>query len=300
MQSPPSQKRCSWDTTEQSALTALDLPGLESSLPDLRERYSAGAPFPHIVLDNFLRPATARRAVDEFPAIDSSHWIDYVHFNERKFANVDLRSWEPTLQRVAGALNSDRFVRFLSELTGIEGLLVDESMEGGGLHQSLTNGFLNVHADFTVHPGRPRWRRRVNLLLYLNSDWRMEYGGELELWSTDMKRCEKTIAPLENRVVIFNTDADSFHGHPEPLRCPTGMARQSMAFYYFTDEDRPVVRSTEYRSRPGEGPRSVLIYLDKQVLRTYDRIKRRLGLSDRDISRILKPLSRLRRKPGPP
>jgi hypothetical protein len=73
-----------------------------------------------------------------------------------------------------------------------------------------------------------------------------------------------------------------------------------MAFYYFTDEDRPVVRSTEYRSRPGEGPRSVLIYLDKQVLRTYDRIKRRLGLSDRDISRILKPLSRLRRKPAPP
>jgi len=109
-----------------------------------------------------------------------------------------------------------------------------------------------------------------------------------------MQRCVERVAPLGNRAVIFNTDADSFHGHPEPLRCPPGVARQSMALYYFTAEDDPRVRSTEYRARPGEGPRSVLIYLDKQALRTYDRVKRRLGLSDDFASRALNRLRRLR------
>jgi Rps23 Pro-64 3,4-dihydroxylase Tpa1-like proline 4-hydroxylase len=114
------------------------------------------------------------------------------------------REWHTSVDR--GGLNSPPFVDFLEKLTGIDDLLVDESMEGGGLHQSLRGGFLNIHADFTVHPHYRRWRR-VNLLLYLNAEWPEEYGGELELWSTDMKRREEKVAPIGNRVVIFNTDA---------------------------------------------------------------------------------------------
>ena len=111
-----------------------------------------------------------------------------------------------------------------------------------------------------------------------------------------MKRREQTIAPLGNRVVIFNTDPDAFHGHPDPLRCPPGTARQSMALYYFTLENDPFVRSTEYRARPGDGLRAVPIYLDKQALRIYDRVKRRLGLSDHAVSGFLRRLERLGRR----
>ncbi len=136
----------------------------------------------------------------------------------------------------------------------------------------------------------------MNLLLYLNDGCPAEYGGGLELWSTAMKRCVEKIAPLGNRVVIFNTDADAFHGHPEPLQCPPGVARQSMALYYFTAEEDPVVRSTEYRARPGEGPRSLLIYAAKQAWRAYDRVKRRLGISDQAVSRLLGRLQRFRRR----
>src|SRR5205807_3288600 len=149
----------------------------------------------------------------------------------------------------------------LEQLTGIDNLLIDESMEGGGLHQSMAGGFLNVHADFTVHPHNLHWRRRVNLLLYLNDEWPSEWGGGLELWSTDMKRCETLIEPVGNRVVVFSTDANSFHGHPTPMQCPPGVARRSLALYYFTEEAKPQIRSTEYRARPGEGPRAALIYL---------------------------------------
>jgi hypothetical protein len=276
----------------QPAERVLDLDALEARLPELRERYASAIPFPHIVLDDFLVPDVARRATEEFPPVDPKVWINWVHVNEHKYGNRDVGTWSGTLQSIAAELNSAEFVGFLERLTGIDDLLVDESMEGGGLHQSLPGGFLNIHADFTVHPHQRQWRRRVNLLLYLNAQWPEEYGGGLELWSTDMKRCEKTIAPIGNRVVIFNTDANAFHGHPEPLRCPDGMSRQSLALYYFTLENDPWVRSTEYRARPGDGLHAVPIYLDKQTLRLYDRVKRRLGLSDDIVSRILHRIQR--------
>jgi hypothetical protein len=157
---------------------------------------------------------------------------------------------------------------------------------------------LNIHADYTVHPHNRHWLRRVNLLLYLNSDWEPDYGGDLELWTADMKRCAKKVSPISNRVLIFTTDATSFHGHPDPMRCPEGVARRSLALYYFSPEVDPMVRSTEYRARPGDGMHSVLIYADKQLLRAYDWAKRHLGLSDQVASKALAFRDRLRRR-GP-
>ena len=118
-------------------------------------------------------------------------------------------------------------------------------MDGGGLHRSLPGGFLNIHADFSAHHSKPGWRRRVNLLLYLNPEWQPDWGGALELWSKDMQRCVTRIEPKANRILLFTTDADSFHGHPEPLRFPDGQARRSLALYYFTIEDHVEHHATE-------------------------------------------------------
>ncbi|HUI03420.1 MAG TPA: 2OG-Fe(II) oxygenase [Acidimicrobiales bacterium] len=272
--------------------TVLDIDRLTEELPELRARYGAAAPFPHIVLDDFLTPEAAKGATAEFPPLDTQ-WNTYSHANERKFSHTDPSTWGPTLQAVLAELQSDEFVAFLGGLTGIDGLMRDDALEGGGLHQSVAGGFLNIHADFTVHPAHRHWRRRVNLLLYLNEDWRPEYGGDLELWRTDMSKCERSVAPIGNRAVIFTTDADSFHGHPEPMTCPPGLARQSLALYYFTEEERPVVRSTEYRARPGDGARAVVIYLDKQALRGFDWARRHLGVSGRSAERLLGSVERL-------
>lgn len=276
--------------------SAVDFSSLEDRLPELTKSYRNAKPFPHIVLDDFLSDEAAEKAMDAFPPLEPHQWNSYLHANEKKFSNTQPGTWPEQLQSVLAELQSDRFVKFLSELTGIDGLFSDSSLEGGGLHQTLEGGYLNVHADFTVHPKHRNWQRRVNLLLYLNREWPEEYGGILELWSTDMKQCEQTVAPVGNRVLIFNTDADSFHGHPEPLTSPHGVARQSLALYYFTHEEKPVVRSTEYRARPGEGPRSILIYLDKQALRVFDRAKRHLGISDSTVSGVLRTLERFKRK----
>jgi Rps23 Pro-64 3,4-dihydroxylase Tpa1-like proline 4-hydroxylase len=276
--------------------TVLDLDRLEARVGELKGKYRAAEPFPHVVLDDFLEADAVAGAMDEFPPLDTEEWNSFIHYNERKFSNTRPETWGPTLRAILDVFQGERFVSFLTELTGIEDLLTDDSLMGGGLHQSVAGGYLNVHADFTVHPAHRSWRRRINLLVYLNEDWRPEYGGELELWSKDMQTCVERVLPVANRVVIFTTDADSFHGHPEPLRCPEGTARQSLALYYFTVEDRPMVRSTEYRARPTDGSRKVAIYIDTQMLRTYDWAKRRLGLTDHATGRILSSIERLRRR----
>ena len=271
----------------------LDFDSLEKLLPKLREQYQGASPFPHIVLDDFFPTDVEAAAEAEFPPFDPSVWLSYTHVNERKFANRDPKTWGETLKLILADLQSPRFVEFLRNLTGIKDLIIDESLEGGGLHQTARGGFLNIHADFTVHPKHRDWSRRVNLLLYLNGEWPEEYGGALELWSKNMKHREQVIAPLGNRVLIFNTDADAFHGHPHPLTSPLTDARRSLALYYFTVEDAPTIRSTEYRARPDDGARGVLIWLDKIVVRVYDRTKRRLHLSDEVGSKILKVADRV-------
>ncbi len=256
-------------------------------LPSLRQRYAANQPFPHIVLDDFLAPEVYASALREFPGTDRAAWTNYIHVNERKRASVDTATWGPALRMIAEVLTGDEFLAWVSALSGFDDLVADWSMDGGGLHQCLTGGFLNVHADFTAHHRVDNWRRRVNLLLYLNEEWRSEWNGELELWSSDMSRCDATVMPLGNRVLLFTTEVDAFHGHPTPLECPDGIARQSMALYYFSEEDHPIRHSTDYRARPGDGWRSAMIYLDKTALRGYDAVKRRMKISDRAVSRVM-------------
>lgn len=280
----------------EASAPVLDIERLQQDVDRLHAVYRSAEPYPHIVIDDFLRPDAAVAAMAEFPPLDPEKWNNYLHVNERKFSHTDPDSWGPTLRRILEDLNSPRFVQFVNDLVGVDGLVADPSLEGGGLHQSTRGGFLNIHADYTVHPHNRKWQRRANLLLYLNDSWDPEYGGDLELWSADMKRCVERVSPVANRALIFTTDATSFHGHPVPMQCPEGVARRSLALYYFSVETDPMVRSTEYRARPGDGAHSILIFADTQMLRAYDWGKRHLGISDQAASKLLGYRDRVRRK----
>ena len=168
------------------------------------------------------------------------------------------------------------------------------------MHECGAGGFLNIHADFTRHHHRPEWRRRVNLIVYLNEGWQSEWGGSLELWDSGMRQCVVRVPPLANHAVIFNTDEGSFHGFPVPIMCPAGVLRRSLALYYYTAEDETAARgiphTTNYRSRPGDGRRkAALIWGDRQLVRVYSIAKARLGLSDTFASRGLAWLHRWKR-----
>ncbi len=276
----------------QAQTRFVDLDAWKNKAKKHKEAYQNASPFPHTLLDNFCDPEALDKVAQEFPAVDDEGWIHYLHFNEKKHGLNKMDMIPTECRRLIEELNSPEFVSVLSELTGIPNLLPDPSLEGGGLHQSKRGGFLNIHADFTVHPHKRNWRRRVNVLVYLNHDWQEEYNGHLELWTRDMKSCEVKALPIFNRCVIFNTDYDSFHGLPEVINCPENMTRKSIALYYFTEEtEAPKKVNTNYKARPEESTKKkFLVYLDKQVLWTYSRIKSTLGLNDDFASKVLQLL----------
>src|SRR5579884_2301460 len=261
----------------------------EPRLAELGPKYQAGQPYPHIHLVDFLDDEVIRRVAAEFPAPQDSTWIQYKHFNENKLGKTDRTSFPPAIGALIDELNSPRFVAWLSELTGIEGLMADPSLEGGGMHQTERGGFLNMHADFTHHHHRPGWRRRCNLILYLNEGWQEAWGGAIELWDRDMKQCVARVPPLLNHALVFSTTADSFHGYPDPITPPPEVTRKSIALYYYTVDQTAAAppRSTNYRARPGDGWRALGIWLDNRALATYSWAKRTFGISDVLVSRVL-------------
>jgi len=262
----------------------------------LSRRFRENKPYPHLHLRNFLDPYLAADAAAEFPGLETDAWTRYKHQNENKLGLTRRSLFPPLLSEVVDELNSPEFVRWLSQVTGIPGLLADDSLEGGGLHQSGPGGFLNIHTDFTTHHYHKNWHRRVNLILYLNLNWQEQWGGAIELWDRDVRQCVARIPPLFNEALIFETNDISYHGFPEPLRCPDGESRKSVALYYYTLDPNVTARSTNYRPRPEDGPlKSALIWLDKEAVHLYSQAKARFGFSDDFASRILGFLSRKRR-----
>ncbi len=269
-----------------------------SSLPGLSRDFREAQPYPHVHLREFLDNDVAAAMASEFPGMATEAWTQYKHQNENKFGLTKRSLFPPMLGAVVDELNSPEFVYWLSQVTGIPGLLADESLEGGGLHQSGTGGFLNIHTDFSNHHYHKHWRRQVNLILYLNPSWQEQWGGAIELWDRSVRHCVTKIPPLFNEALIFRTDDISFHGFPNPLRCPEGESRKSLALYYYTAESGPEAktRSTDYRARPEDGAlKSALIWLDKEAVDLYSRAKARFGFSDEFASKILGMLSRKRR-----
>ena len=264
-------------------------------LPVLARQYRVNKPCPHVLIKDFLEPATALAMAAQFPRAASEAWTQYKHANENKLGMAKRQLFPQAIAAVTDELNSPEFVAWISELTGIPHLMADPMLEGGGLHQSGPGGYLNVHTDFSMHHFHTNWRRRVNLILYLNPEWPEEWGGALELWEQKMTRCAAKYPPLLNHVLIFTTDERSLHGFPDPLTCPHGQSRKSLALYYYTVEsDQKITgHSTDYFARPQDGwGKSALIWLDKKAVDLYSRAKARFGFSDELASKVLGFLSR--------
>lgn len=239
------------ETTAGYAMDAREARALGEMLTD---DYRNAHPFPHIVLDGILPDAALKSAKAGFPtgslASDRVFEVGYAGHHKRQVLPEDCGE---QARQLFHFLNSMPVLQFLEGLTGIEGLIPDPYFEGGGYHEISRGGLLGIHADFRIH-NRLHLERRLNLLVYLNDPWNEEWGGKLELWDRSMTKCEVSVSPLANRCVVFSTDADSFHGHPDPLNTPEGVTRRSIALYYYTASKgvyKEVPKhSTMYYARP--------------------------------------------------
>ncbi|HEY9721673.1 MAG TPA: 2OG-Fe(II) oxygenase [Oscillatoriaceae cyanobacterium] len=222
------------------------------------EEFGQARPFKHVVIENLFRPEFLKTVHDEFYPPNDPRWHRFKDPGRQvKLMLQSEYQLPPAVKDLIRELNAEPFLRQLSALTGIEGLIPDPYLVGGGMHQLQRGGKLAIHADFNKHT-LMKLDRRLNLLVYLNEDWPDAYGGHLELWDRDMKACEKRIAPIFNRTVVFLTDDFSYHGNPEPVECPPERGRKSIALYYYTN-GRPAEElspegdhTTLFRERPNE------------------------------------------------
>jgi len=223
----------------------------------LRAQFRAATPFPFLAIEQFLEPSFARELAASFPSYDDAVKTGraFSAVNENRKVQVsDYSVFPEPAKRLADALGEASFLDDLGYITGIPRLHWDPTFAGGGLHETASSGWLDVHVDFNFQEALDM-HRRLNILVYLNPVWEQAWGGELELWDVDVKHRQHVFAPTHNRCVLFETSAKSFHG-VTAVRCPEGVARKSFAAYYYTREAPAgwdgAKYSTIFKARPEE------------------------------------------------
>lgn len=213
---------------------------LDSEKETFRINFQSKTPFKYLIIDGALKKDVAQKVHDQFPKIIDGEWNGDTYIDQMNKFQKTIFEKNSLIQNVFDELNSELFLKWLSFITEIkEPLISDPELSGGGLHQSTNGAFLNVHVDFNFHP-KTKFHRRLNVLIYMNKDWKNEYEGHLELWEIkdNSKKLLERISPKFNRLVVFETNEVSFHGHPKPLKLSAGLSRKSLATYYYT-KSRP-------------------------------------------------------------
>lgn len=234
---------------------------LENNLDELRLKYLTAQPFPHLVIDDFCETEKLERAYSHIPELNNKS-RDYA-FANNKFEKSNYKEICPELKELYDDLSSDRFNRILSHITAKK-TFVDPKNFGGGLHQGKKNSFLDMHLDFNYHPLNKDWYRELNLLLYLNKDWKPEFKGHLKI--RDLRTNEE--ADLEvpfNRLIIQQCAPYTLHGY-EMTNFPEGRYRTSVATYAYQVHAMHIEepRTTDWF------PNKDASFLKKQLAKNYN------------------------------
>lgn len=219
-------------------------PAVRARVAELRREFAQAQPFHHVIVDGFFDPDFSRALSSEFPGFDGEQARNEVGEIGRKAVHSNLAELGPAYAKLDALLQDPGFLDFISEITGIPNLLYDPDYVGGGTHENLDGQDLDVHVDFNYHP-KTRLHRRLNLIVFLNPEWDPAWGGCLELQKDPSLRpadnMVRTVTPLANRCVIFETTENSWHGFRRIALPPdkAALSRRSIAVYFYTKERPP-------------------------------------------------------------
>jgi len=207
----------------------IDFEYLKANKEKFRNEFLNAQPFPHIGIDKICDEAKLTELYNQIPEIETPS-ADYV-FAKNKFEKSKYYELGGLFMELHEDFNNPKFAELISYITN-EDVFIDPTFYGGGIHQGRNGSFLDMHADFNYHPLKENWFRNLNLLLYINKDWKKEHGGELKL--EDGRTGVKTEVDVPfNRLAIMHCRSYTLHGY-DPINFPEGKARTSIAAYAYT------------------------------------------------------------------
>lgn len=198
-------------------------------------------PYRHMIIDNFLPDNLAKLCLNNFPDANDATWN---LANDPDIEIKQISSWKSEFDIPEGIIfvvrimNSSLFLKAISAAIQIPKLISDPYFTGGGLNLILNGGLLDVHVDGNYHDATGL-NRRANAILCLNPDWEESWGGEFGIYDQHGENCVKKVAPLFNRLIVFDSHDYSYHGLPDPINFPKDKPRRSIILYYYTKEPRP-------------------------------------------------------------
>lgn len=201
------------------------------------------APFRHWLIEGLLAPALLTEAHKTLPGPEWSRWVHYDNDCERRkrtarALDFNMPYCPPGSPQVLllDELQREQFAHTLAVLTDVPQLQTDPEMHGGGIHITDPGGSLSCHLDYALHPTLAL-ERRINLVLFLNPEWREEWGGAFEMYDDAARECVKRIYPAFNRAVVWEAGDLAYHGtgHVEPYndsRAANNPPRVTAAVYF--------------------------------------------------------------------
>jgi Rps23 Pro-64 3,4-dihydroxylase Tpa1-like proline 4-hydroxylase len=250
----------------------------DSYLEQLRKEFEQAQPYKHIAIDNFLEEGFAEEIYQKFPPLDilSKH---YHGLNEQKSEGSNFENFDPVFIKLREVVSSKEFIEKVEFITGLKGLFTTQDALGSGVHQGKNGSYLDIHIDFNIHHVQ-KIHRRLNLLIFINKNWKEEYGGKVELWNHNVTELGKAYLPILNRCVIFETNEISYHGY-STITVPEGETRKSFYTYYYTQigDYKGQYHDTIFKARPYEGTVKKLKTDVKETLKnTVKRTLLKLGV----------------------
>jgi|TARA_R110000803_G_scaffold156666_1_gene221239 hypothetical protein len=252
--------------------------------------FSCGKPYKNVIIPNFLNTDVIEQITRDFPCDfeNNKDWFYYNNPLEVKYLNSNVENYPTSLKDIYYALSTKQIVNLFSEITAIDELEYDPTLYGSSIHAHGRNGRLHLHLDYEKHPKLENKERRLNVILYLNKEWKHEWNGQTELWDEEVTECVTKHHVTYNSALLFQTNNLSWHGVPEKIKCPVNEFRKTMAYYYIsplTSQANPNkygVDSNGYRTKASfiKRPQDPVI---PQLDKLYDiRPQRRITKDDID------------------